>query len=854
MPPLTITDTTPDDTITVTDGSPQPPFQTADVDGATLHVEFTNDDPVTIDGSNGGDTVVFDDPDTASGLTTLTVQNLGTGSTITGGTPNTNSPDIAVANLTLNADVGIGTANRPLRTQVSTLNATLTNSEYNYHFGSIYIDNGVAAPTTLTITGNGSPQSGLATTADGGDLSLINNGTIDRASEDNGVIVGFRNITVEALGANADIGDQSSGMYVGTFPSTQTINLEAGRDINLGATQGVGGVFGQKITLTAGRNIFLTQVEAFGNGAVTVTAGGDITMPTGANLNLFAGDGAVAMTTGAGSTLTLGAFGGNAINADGGNISLTADTMNIAAGIDAGAGDVLLQPVTAGRTIGLGTGAGGLQLSEAALNEVTTTTLTIGNANAGAVTLGGEVIFAPHGYIAGPTNLKIVTGGGFSAGAGTTLIVPGMLTIDFDASGQGATADLSGAIDAASLVVDSGTGNDTFITADISETINGGGGVDTAVFSGAMAQYTINQSNGVTTVTGGGVTDTLTGVRFLQFSDQAVTVQAPGTPPTATADLVLRESQGAGAGELLALNVLNTGGNPGLSANTPGNIELNCDTLGNIGLNWQVFGTGSFAGNPNEADLFMRDGVTGNLQIFDIVSGELGAGGVIGAVGADWQGFGVGDFSGNAGESDAVIHSDSTGALYLLDIQHNQLVGQGSLGAVGAEWQLLGVGDFSGNPGESDIAMRDGNTGAIDLLDIQDNQLVAPPISIGGIGLEWQALGVGDFSGNANETDLLMHDTQTGAIVVFDIQHNQIVGSSSPGGIGPEWQALGIGDFSGNPGEADLAMRDTQNGSIMVFEIRHNQLAGNPINVGSAGAEWQNLGVGSPLVPGSPLV
>ena len=111
--------------------------------------------------------------------------------------------------------------------------------------------------------------------------------------------------------------------------------------------------------------------------------------------------GPIALTTGAGGTLTLDSNGTDAVHSNGGNITLSADAMSINKGVNAGAGNVLLQPVTAGELIGLGTGPGTLQLSNAALNQVTANTLTIGNATAGSVRLGGTV--AP----AHATNLTI---------------------------------------------------------------------------------------------------------------------------------------------------------------------------------------------------------------------------------------------------------------------------------------------------------------------------------------------------------------------------------------------------------------------------------------------------------------
>jgi Ca2+-binding RTX toxin-like protein len=71
-----------------------------------------------------------------------------------------------------------------------------------------------------------------------------------------------------------------------------------------------------------------------------------------------------------------------------------------------------------------------------------------------------------------------------------------------------------------------GTRSESFVGGAGDDSIDGGGGNDIAFYSGSKADYTVSTSGGVTTVhderLNGDGTDTLTNVRFLQFSDQTV--------------------------------------------------------------------------------------------------------------------------------------------------------------------------------------------------------------------------------------------------------------------------------------------------------------------------------------------
>ena len=58
--------------------------------------------------------------------------------------------------------------------------------------------------------------------------------------------------------------------------------------------------------------------------------------------------------------------------------------------------------------------------------------------------------------------------------------------------------------------------------------------------------------------------------------------------------------------------------------------------------------------------------------------------------------------------------------------------------------------------------------------------------------MEWTVAGFGDFSGNANETDMLLRNSNTGAFEVYDISHNAITSAVAMGQVGLGRQVGGI--------------------------------------------------------------
>ena len=136
--------------------------------------------------------------------------------------------------------------------------------------------------------------------------------------------------------------------------------------------------------------------------------------------------------------------------------------------------------------------------------------------------------------------------------------------------------------------------------------------------------------------------------------------------------------------------------------------------------------------------------------------------------------------------------------------------------------------------------MRNRNTGVFEIYDISNNQLTSAA-PMGQVGLEWNVVGFGDFSGNANETDMLMRNTGTGTFEIYDISHNQLTSAAPMGQVGLEWQVAGFGPINGG-GTSDMLMRDSITGALEVYDIAQNQLTSAGA-MGQVGLEWSVAGI-----------
>jgi hypothetical protein len=87
------------------------------------------------------------------------------------------------------------------------------------------------------------------------------------------------------------------------------------------------------------------------------------------------------------------------------------------------------------------------------------------------------------------------------------------------------------------------------------------------------------------------------------------------------------------------------------------------------------------------------------------------------------------------------------------------------------------------------------------------------------------------------QSDLLLRNSSTGALEVYNINNNQITGSASIGTVGVDWEFAGVAPVSA-PGASDLVLRNDTTGQFQVYNIANNQITGSA-PLGTVGTDWQ---------------
>ena len=232
---------------------------------------------------------------------------------------------------------------------------------------------------TITSTG-GSVTIEDAGLNSAGNVSVTSQGTL--AVQDGALsnTAGSGTVTLTSKGAGITI--TSTGLH-----SDGAITLNAAGDvlINQAGVTNSKGSGNLSITTTEG-TITITNGGISSAGNIVISASSDVSINQG-GVTATAGTGTVSMSSS--GTLTTE---DNGIQAAG-NVSLTADSINIASGtINAGKATVTILPATLGYAIDLGTdSAGKLSLTDAELDRLSTNKIVIGNSKNGAITISSPL-------------------------------------------------------------------------------------------------------------------------------------------------------------------------------------------------------------------------------------------------------------------------------------------------------------------------------------------------------------------------------------------------------------------------------------------------------------------------------
>ena len=226
-----------------------------------------------------------------------------------------------------------------------------------------------------------------------------------------------------------------------------------------------------------------------------------------------------------------------------------------------------------------------------------------------------------------------------------------------------------------------GGGNDTFIVNSYNDTIDGRGGTNTVVFSGARSQYQVTKritaSFQIVDLRSGSPdgTDVVSNVQLFKFTD--------GTDPSA--------------------NLISVNPSPPVGTT---------------------------------ADMIMSNSSTGGYEMFKVGHNAILASYSLGQAVSPWAFVALGTFQ--AGDmADMLLRNTSTGAFQASYVSGNNIVGATQLGTVGTEWNFAGIGNFHGTGSLSDLMLRNSSSGSFELYQVVDGGVLSGN-SVGAVGNSFQ--------------------------------------------------------------------------------------------------------------------
>jgi hypothetical protein len=301
------------------------------------------------------------------------------------------------------------------------------------------------------------------------------------------------------------------------------------------------------------------------------------------------------------------------------------------------------------------------------------------------------------------------------------------------------------------------------------------------------------------------------------------------------------------------------------------NALLSGGFLGRLGSDRDFVALGRF-NDGDTSDILLRARTpAGTFQVYNVVGNTITRTAVLGALGLNWQPLAFGSFGGIAGNSDMIVRDTNPaadGAMLLYNINNNSMTvtGSGDIGKIGLDWTFSGVGNFSSTvAGGDDLLLRNTNAasdtpGQFQIYDL-NNSILIPAPTPGATGLNWQFSGIGNFSSNPGESDLLLRDTDpasptAGELRLYDIVNNTITPIEDPLTTIPlEWQFAGVAPIR-TATSSDLVLRNVNTGAFQVWNIGSNRLlSGTAITLNvPVNRDWKVGGLAPGFAPATPLL
>jgi hypothetical protein len=330
-------------------------------------------------------------------------------------------------------------------------------------------------------------------------------------------------------------------------------------------------------------------------------------------------------------------------------------------------------------------------------------------------------------------------------------------------------------------------GDDVFHGMKGNDRIDGGDGVDAAVFSGVRSAYAVSTDDTSNVVQGPDGYDQLNNVERLAFDNGTFNAHFVGTDINgdSSGDVMFRN---ASTGHMFVWNMVNR-------------ARTQVD-LGASNAQAHVAGVGDF-NDDGTTDVLMRNDSNGTVSLWEMHN-NVRTVHALGGSGVSYHVAGIGDFNLD-GTSDVLWRDDSTGSMIIWEM-HNGVPTPRNLPNSAVAAHVAGIGDFNGD-GTSDILLRNDANGNVSVWEMHND---VPTVHLlGGSALAYHVVGTGDFNGDGT-TDIVWRDDTSGATGIWEM-HNEVATWHDYGITDVNHKIVATGDYDGD-GITDIFWRDNSTG------------------------------------------